>query len=231
MPTPIPATPGHSSRLDIENWFPLDAWESVNLLYKLFAFMERNGTNDHQSFLNHFFPGNETLGLEMAVRNKTFAHSIEAIKIEALRNKIPLSNGVLAEICAGSLKWGEPLPLAVRNQLTPLLDELLAHRTRVLATEEIETPEDGTGHEESVKPESKDKPDKRDMERAAIAAVLAGEMNVTKIARDLAVPRTTLNEWKLFKKTLTAARRAAETNKQSRRGNFSGSNDYAQEED
>jgi hypothetical protein len=131
---------GHMStqtvKFVLEESFPLSISESVYHLWKFFLFMERNGTPDAPAFLARFFPGDQSEDLERNVNAGLLTATVETLKLECLRNHVALSNTVLAEICAGSVKWGEALPASRRQVLSTITDELHAHQLRAIVAEE-----------------------------------------------------------------------------------------------
>ncbi len=115
---------------------PLNAHESAYELWRAFVIMLYNGTDGHETTLRQFAPGALRGVLPQLIDSGEFFGVIEDLKRECVRNKVPLSNAVLAETCAASLRFGQALPPQVRRRLEPLVDELYAHLVRLDAEDD-----------------------------------------------------------------------------------------------
>jgi hypothetical protein len=206
---PLALRDGHALRDVVNGPPPVGGW--VRWLWSAYLHMAANGGPDYRSL-----PESERREFEEIVSAGEWPEMVENLKraaeVEARRAGLYLPAAALAELSAGRVQFGEPLPAAdrdrlagVASQLYGLVVRLEAHR--LAAPDQTDAPAGAevanTGPAAAVSAD-----DRAARKLAAYAALHKyGPNNLAEIARAAGVPRTTLYSWLDFMDFVYQARR------------------------
>lgn len=209
----LPAIPGPDR---FPNWQDLsqriDAEESAELLMMVYRYAVYWGTPEYESIDT---PEDRDTFRDM-VACREVAGSAHLLAKCCLAHGLELPDGVILDESLAFLRAGTPRPESERHKLVDRHQSILAALTRweVRAVLRGETVGRGT------------RVDRLALENAAIAMLMAVGPNVSKIAKEMGVPRATLYGWSRFREVLDRTSSQGEAARNRRRGGRDRGDDF-----